>query len=103
MIRFIEVTQDDINNGIPSDCSKCAIALALKREYKTDDVEVSIPEDYVSLCVGKNELNIRYEMEQDVMDFIDLFDNYRDDEVAKPFTLEIREEVGAWGQDTEDR
>jgi hypothetical protein len=37
------------------------------------------------------------------MDFIDLFDNYRDDEVAKPFTLEIREEVGAWGQDTEAR
>ena len=95
MIRFIEITQDDIANGIPADCNKCAIALALKREYKTDDVEVSIPEDYVSLCVGKNELNIRYEMEQDVMDFIDLFDNYRDDEVVKPFTLEIREEVGA--------
>ena len=96
MIRFIEITQDDIANGIPSDCNKCAIALALKREYKTDDVEVSIPfDEYVSLCVGKNELNIRYEMEQDVMDFIDLFDNYRDDEVAKPFILEIREEVGA--------
>ena len=95
MIRFIEITQDDIANGIPSDCNKCAIALALKREYKTDNSEVSMPDDYVSLCVGKNELNIRYEMEQDVMDFIDLFDSYSDDKVAKPFTLEIVEEVGA--------
>ena len=96
MIRFIEVTQDDINNGVPSDCNKCAIALALKREYKTDDVKVSIPEDYVSLCVGKNELNIRYQMEQDVMDFIDLFDGSSgDDQLAKPFTLEIIEKVGA--------
>ena len=103
MIRLIEITQDDIANGIPYDCKQCAIALALKREYKTNDVEVSIPEDYVSLCVGKNELNIRYQMEQDVMDFIDLFDNYRDDKVAKPFTLEIREEVGSWEQYTEAR
>jgi hypothetical protein len=96
MIRFIEITQDDIANGIPYDCKQCAIALALKREYKTDDVEVSIPEDYVSLCVGKNELNIRYQMEQDVMDFIDLFDGSSgDDQLAKPFTLEIIEKVGA--------
>ena len=95
MIRFIEITQDDIANGIPSDCNKCAIALALKREYKTDDVEVSVPEDYVSLCVGKNELNLRYDMDSKVLEFIDLFDSYSDDKVAKPFTLEIVEEVGA--------
>ena len=95
MIRFIEVTQEDINNGVPSDCNKCAIALALKREYKTDDVEVSVPEDYVSLCVGKNELNLRYDMDSKVLEFIDLFDNYRDDNVVEPFTLEVVEEVGA--------
>ena len=93
MIRFIEVTQEDINNGVPSDCNKCAIALALKREYKTDDVEVSVPEVYVSLCVGKNELNLRYDMDSKVLEFIDLFDNYRDDNVAEPFTLEVVEQV----------
>jgi len=93
MIRFIEVTQEDINNGVPSDCDKCAIALALKREYKTDDVEVSVPDDYVSLCVGKNELNLRYDMDSKVLEFIDLFDNYGDDNVAKPFTLEVVEQV----------
>ena len=41
MIRLIDITQDDIKNGI-TDCHKCAIALALKREYKTDDVEVYV-------------------------------------------------------------
>ena len=38
MIRLIEVTQDDIENGVQGDCDKCAIALALRREYKTDKV-----------------------------------------------------------------
>ena len=95
MIRFIEITQDDIANGIPYDCKQCAIALALKREYKTNNVAVYVPDDYISLRVGKNELNMRYQMEQDVMDFIDLFDGYSDDKLAKPFTLEIIEEVGA--------
>ena len=93
MIRFIEVTQEDINNGVPCDCNKCAIALALKREYKTDDVEVSVPEDYVSLCVGKNELNLRYDMDSKVSEFIYLFDTYGNDNVAEPFTLEVVEQV----------
>jgi poly(A) polymerase Pap1 len=92
MIRFIEVTQEDINNGVPSDYNKCAIALALKREYKTDDVKVYV-EDYVSLCVCKNELNLRYDMDSKVLEFIDLFDNYGDDDVAEPFTLEVVEQV----------
>ena len=29
MIRLIEVTQDDIENGVQGDCDKCAIALVL--------------------------------------------------------------------------
>ena len=94
MIRLIDITQEDIDNGVPSDCNRCAIALALKREYKTDEVEVSVPDDYVSLCVGKNELNIRYE--NDVLNFIDCYD-YKGDEddyyhpPPKPFALEVVE------------
>ena len=30
----IDVTQKDIDESIPSNCQKCAIGLALKREYK---------------------------------------------------------------------
>ena len=96
MIRYIEVTQEDINNGLPSDWNKCAIALALKREYKTDDVEVSVPEDYVSLCVGSKELYVDYNMDNKLLDFIDLFDCYNEHNIAKPFTIEVIEKVGAW-------
>ncbi len=54
MIRLIDITDDDIKNGVQCDTKKCAIARALKREYKTDNVEVAILDDYVSLCVGKD-------------------------------------------------
>ena len=95
MIRFVEVTQDDIKNGLQCDSDKCAIAIALKREYKTNDVEVSILHDYASLCVGKDELNIRHENK--VLDFIYCYDNMDDMDMPspKPFTLEVVEKVGS--------
>ena len=93
MIRLIEITDDDIKNGVQCDTKKCAIARALKREYKTDNVEVAILDDYVSLCVGKDELNIRYE--NDVLDFIDCYDNMSTEDdyylTPRPFTLEVVE------------
>ncbi len=92
MIRLIDVTQDDIKNGVQGDCEKCAIARALKREYKTNDVEVLAQDgEDVSLCVGKNQLNVRYE--NDVLDFIDCYDNMDDMDIPspKPFTLQINE------------
>jgi hypothetical protein len=99
--RYINITQDDIDKGVPNDCNRCAVALALKREYKTDDVEVLIQDgSYVSLCIGKNELNISSYMDNDVLDFIDLFDRYnkhdtdyvgREHKIPKPFTLEVIE------------
>ena len=70
----VEVTQEDIDKGIPEDCNNCAVALALKRKYKTDDVSVSIPDDYVLLTVNGEDLNIRYKYENDILNFIDAFD-----------------------------
>jgi len=96
--RYINITQDDIDKGVPNDCNRCAVALALKREYKTDDVEVCIQDgSYVSLCIGKNELNISSYMDNHVLDFIDLFDRYNKHDDSwymrkpKPFTLEVVE------------
>ena len=94
----VEVTQEDINNGIPEDCNNCAVALALKRKYKTDNVFVSIPDDYVLLTVNGEELNIRSNHEKDILDFIDVFDkeyNYTtteeeyDRKKPKPFEFEV--------------
>jgi len=103
MIRLIEVTQDDIDNGKPGECNSCAIALALRREYKTDRVDVGI-DDYSLpyLMVNTNpfevktkwkDLNINSFMESDVLDFIDCFDNQNNMyyPIPKPFTLEVVE------------
>jgi len=92
MRRLIDITDDDINNGVQCDNHKCAIARALKREYKTDDVHVMIEDDYPNLIVNKKEL--KYNYENDVLDFIDCYDYMGDDDYypePKPFTLEVVE------------
>ena len=90
----VEVTQEDIDKGIPEDCNNCAVALALKRKYKTDNVFVSIPYDYVLLTVNGEDLNIRYNYENDILNFIDAFDkqyNYENpkEHKPKPFEFEV--------------
>jgi hypothetical protein len=54
MIRLIDITDDDIKNGVQGECDKCAIALALKREYKTDDVFVHVTDDTSTPCLQVN-------------------------------------------------
>jgi len=95
MIRLIEITQSDILNGEPNDCDKCAIALALRREYKTDKIDVGI-DNSISipyLYVNNKELNIDYKMEKIVYDFIDNFDYREENNLpdVEPFTLEVVE------------
>ena len=95
----VEVTQEDINKGIPSDCNYCAVALALKRKYKTDDVKVYVPDDYyISLRVNGKELNIRSNHENDILDFIDIVDidysdcteeEYKGRYIPQPFEFEV--------------
>ena len=95
MIRLIEITESDILNGEPHDCDKCAIALALRREYKTDKIDVGI-DNSISipyLYVNNKELNIDSTMEKIVYNFIDNFD-YREENnlpEVEPFTLEVVE------------
>ena len=95
MIRLIEITQSDILNGEPHDCDKCAIALALRREYKTDRVDVGIDNSISKpyLYVNSKELNINSTMEKIVYDFIDNFDYREENNLpdVEPFTLEVVE------------
>ena len=95
MIRLIEITQSDILNGEPHDCDKCAIALALRREYKTDRVDVGIDNSISKpyLYVNSKELNINSTMEGAVLDFINDFDYREENNLpdVEPFTLEIVE------------
>ena len=95
MIRLIEITESDILNGEPNDCDKCAIALALRREYKTDKIDVGIDNsiNIPYLYVNNKELNIDYKMEKIVYDFIDNFDYRKENNLpdVEPFTLEVVE------------
>jgi len=95
MIRLIEITESDILNGEPLNCDKCAIALALRREYKTDKIDVGIDNsiNIPYLYVNNKELNIDYKMEKIVYDFIDNFDYREENNLpdVEPFTLEVVE------------
>jgi hypothetical protein len=95
MIRLIEITESDILNGEPLNCDKCAIALALRREYKTDKVDVGIDNSNSTpyLSVDSKELNIDYKMEEKVHNFIINFDYREENNLpdVEPFTLEVVE------------
>ena len=92
MIRFIEVTQKHIENGIRGDECNCAIALALQDEYKTSDISVQV-EDEPMLFIGDKILELATsQMANDIDFFIRDFD-YNNE--VKPFTIQVYEKVGA--------
>ena len=98
MIRLIDITESDILNGEPHDCDKCAIALALRREYKTDRIDVGIEYTIGAigipyLYVNSKELNIDYKMEKVLYNFINEFDYREQNNLpdVEPFTLEVVE------------
>ena len=104
MIRFIEVTKEDIKNGDRGCSDSCAIARALRREYdpldkEMKEIEVELEYGEPRLWVEHKQLEINIDQCAFVKQFINDFDNF---EKVEPFTLKIREEVGAWGQDMEN-
>jgi len=99
MIRLIEVTKEDIRNGDRGCSDSCAIARALRREYDPTwsednqlDIEVELEYGEPRLWVEHKQLEIDIDQCAFVKQFINDFDNF---EKVEPFTLKIREEVGA--------
>jgi len=99
MIRLIEVTKEDIRNGDRGCSDSCAIARALRREYDPTwsednqlDIEVELEYGEPKLWVEHKQLEINIDQCAFVKKFINDFDNF---ENVEPFTLKIREEVGA--------
>ena len=98
MIRFIEVTKEDIRNGDRGCSSGCAVARALRREYdptwsEDNQLEIEVELEYGEpiLWVEHKQLEINIDQCAFVKKFINNFDNF---EKVEPFTLKIREEVG---------
>ena len=85
----INVTEEDIKNGQPQNIQCCPIALALKRTFKTDMVEVKKNDENneVILQVDDNEYDKDYvSNHSDIFYFVDSYD---DNGQVEPFTFEI--------------
>tara|TARA_R100000231_G_scaffold118594_1_gene88698 strand:+ start:255 stop:545 length:291 start_codon:yes stop_codon:yes gene_type:complete len=93
MKHTIKVIEEDIINGEPGTCSRCAIALALKRHFKTNNTMVRINDKsgVVDIDVDKknfrvNDMHVGY-----VGDFIFDFDDVEGSSQVKPIEFEIIE------------
>jgi len=73
----IDITQTDIDNGIPNDCEDCAIAKGLKRAFNLEDnVEVNVDDGHVTFNVNGVEIDEdMIKSETDLNEFIEDFDS----------------------------
>ena len=88
----INVTKEDIKNGQPQNIQCCPIALALRRTFKTDMVEVKKNDEnnQVILQIDDDEYDKDYvSNHNDIFYFVDSYD---DGGQVEPFTFEIKYE-----------
>lgn len=91
-MKKINITQHDINYGKQGCKNNCPIALALKRDYQTNNVEVDIDDkgnDLVLIKINNQKIKIDETQEDFVDTFIKDFDDYRG--YVEPFNLRIIE------------
>lgn len=77
----VEVTQEDINNGVRQDADNCPIACALKRLVQNPEVEDDIEFDL-------NEIRYVAQLTEEAVTFINHFDQ-RGLIAVQPFSFEI--------------
>ena len=91
-MKEINITQHDINYGQKGCKNNCPIALALKRDYQTQNVEVDL-DDYGDDLVLIKINNKKFIIDETQTDFVDTFikdfDEYRG--YVEPFKLRIIE------------
>ena len=91
-MKQIYITQHNINYGKKGCKNNCPIALALKRDYQTKNVEVDIDDkgdDLVLIKINNQRIKIDETQEDSVDTFIKDFDEYRG--YVEPFKLRIIE------------
>ena len=90
MIRLIDITYEDIEMGDRGCENSCPIALALKREYDTENIGVTMEDNIPILWMDNEVLNLEDDMLKRVDKFIEHFDNQWE-EKPEPFTLKVVE------------
>jgi hypothetical protein len=91
-MKQIYITQHNINYGKQGCKNNCPIALALKRDYQTNNVEVDLDDkgdDLVLIKINNKKIKIDETQEDYVDTFIKDFDCYRG--YVEPFKLRIIE------------
>jgi len=81
MKHTFRVTAEDIERGVPFECSLCPVARAIKREFGDIEVEVGIENILIDTKY--------FPTPEPVKTFIDLFDNQTSRHLAKPFGFEL--------------
>lgn len=69
----IEVTQEDIDNGIPEDCWRCPVARAVCRVLSASESDISVDGVNITHFLGPGDW-IDYPTPQLVNEFIEAFD-----------------------------
>lgn len=72
----IKVTKQDIKNGEPGQCNTCAISQALKRTFKVDKAYTEVDGGDIILTVNEKKYSVDYKDQDDVLMFIERFDNH---------------------------
>jgi hypothetical protein len=88
---YVDVTQQDIDAGIPTDCELCPVAIATIRAleqalgYKPSYFAVTDEEVFIELppAMGYNPLAL--DTPQEAHDFIDAFDSAYSADLGTPF------------------
>ena len=97
MIKKINVTQKDINNGEPGQCHMCAISQALKRIFKVEEAYTEVKQGEIAITlVDDLENEKQFELYEEsyhgnVLDFISNFDQVDGWYKVKPISFKIIE------------
>lgn len=79
----LTVTQEDIDKGIPTSCSKCPITLSAWRVFpNANDIWTS----YYDLTVMFGDMSLDYTLPAEAQYFMAEFDEHK---TGQPFTFEI--------------
>ena len=89
----IEITEQDIKNGMPCDSEGCAVSQALSRHFNTYAVSTSLRKGKVDIRVNEQVYFVDKKDNEKVIKFIYDFDNLEFDNATppKPITFELNQ------------
>jgi len=85
----IEVTDDDIKNGIAKSCNQCPVALATKRAFEIDNLSIDVEYEHLEVFLESTNKHLVFPLPVLCVDFIESFDKADKDLKTFSFELEV--------------